>query len=163
MCHKLMNLYKFLSMIAFIFAISINAQAESFKLVSVKMAKPDPQFPPATIKKYQALKPVTVSYSYGYDVISDEIALFINYSKKETLLNDLTTWSSRVGNIKDPIVRNNIIKLMPKKINENCSYEGTAVVIVKNIEILIPEVPAEIDFYSDITKVINITKPKVKC
>lgn len=37
-------------MIAFIFAISINAQAESFKLVNVKMGKPNPQFPPATIK-----------------------------------------------------------------------------------------------------------------
>ena len=158
-----MNLNKILSMSALIFVISINVQAESFKFVSAKMAKPDPMFPPATIKRYQALKPVTVHYTYGDDPINDEKALFINYSKKETSFNDLTTWSSRIGNIKDPIVRNNIIKLMPKKINENCYYEGTAVVIVKNIEILIPEVPAEIDFYSDITKVINITKPKVKC
>lgn len=158
-----MNLNKILSMSTLIFVISINAQAESFKFVSAKMAKSDPMFPPATIKRYQALKPVTVHYMYGDDVINDEKTLFITYSKKETLFTDLTTWSSRVGNIKDPIVKNNIIKLIPKKINENCSYEGTAVVIVKNIEILIPEVAAEINFYSDITKVIKITKPKVIC
>ena len=101
-----MKLYKILTAIPLIFAISLSTQAESFKLLSIKMAKPDPSFPPATIKKYQALKPVTVKYNYGLDTY-DEPVLYINYSKKESSFQDLTNWSSIVDNIKDPIVVNN--------------------------------------------------------
>ena len=157
-----MKLYKILTAIPLIFAISLSTQAESFKLLSIKMAKPDPSFPPATIKKYQALKPVTVKYNYGLDTY-DEPVLYINYSKKESSFQDLTNWSSIVDNIKDPIVVKNIIKLMPTKINNNCDYVGTATVMVKNIELIIPEIASEINFYSDITKVISITKPKAEC
>lgn len=44
-----MKLYKILTAIPLIFAISLSTQAESFKLLSIKMAKPDPSFPPAKL------------------------------------------------------------------------------------------------------------------
>lgn len=158
-----MTLYKFLTLTPLIFAISFSTQAEIFKLLSSKEAKEEAPYPDATVKKYQAIKPVNVIYNYGLDPDGEKY-LSVSYLEKDTNFQDLLQFGSFIYNLKDPVVVNNVLKKMPKLSSfESCYYSGKAVLELKNIEMVVPETAGEADSYAEISKVIQISHPKKEC
>lgn len=158
---------KFLSLGLLTIALTIplsNVHAEVFKLTKVEIAKEDPLFPAATIKTYQASKPVNVKYSYFMSPQHDRIEFFMAYDEKQTGIQTLLNYGSYVDNIDSAIVKNKILKIMPKlKANDECYYVGTATVKLKDIQFLDPEVAAEIETWATIVDVLKISTPKKDC
>lgn len=158
---------KLISIALFTIALTVpfsNIYAEVFKISKIEIAKEEPLFPSAIIKTYQANKPVNVDYGYSIEPTTERAEFHITYDRNQTGINDLLEYGSYTENMDSTIVKNKILKLMPKlKENDKCFYVGTATLKLKDIQILIPEVASEIDTWVTIVDVLKISTPKKKC
>lgn len=85
---------------------------------------------------YKAPKQLNVNYTYVYNTVYEKPVLFINYNEKQTNISDLLTIGSVVNNLDADVLKKTIMKKMPKvSLNDEYSYEGSATVSLKDIEV----------------------------
>lgn len=118
-------------------------------------------------KSYTYEKPLDVNYSYSENNTDGEwrYKLFLevidNHSESSLIPVDVVKVGFSVGGDNDETTKS--FKIPDVTIPENCSFVGKATVMLKDMEIWVPEYPAGYISTATVVKVLSSTKPKLDC
>lgn len=117
---------KMKKIIALLFGLLFNctAHATTFQLVGIEQDEPDEDSPVATIYTYTALKPLIVSYRYGFNLDLNKYELAIKFSDSDAINTPLrSVYLSVMDDDQQFLKRLNITDFKPK---QGCYYLGKA-------------------------------------